>query len=224
MTKHYLIILISLWVFPVTGQGLTINDSTTPATAEVDGNLRVNGDFYLENPGEVTNLDNAKLLVQSTSNDIMKYDIDVSKYGPINYSQYIFQNVNSAGLMSYDTKIPVSKYVVTVQGFYFTQANYDENILLRSTVANDRIEGYTVRAYVDTASGASFPTWHFQAFGTDSTFRTPAGAVTNANIFLNVFIFRRGFVIKDQGDVTVDMNNNEINNAATLPGFFVIYN
>ena len=205
---HVLIFLISLASNEAMSQ-VGINTDTPSATLEVVGDVIVDNKLYLESPDEFTVIQNSKLLVKTTSDNIVQYDIDVSKYGPLNYVQYIFTDLSTDGLQDYDTKIPVDDYLVTIKGYYFFQATTgNTSIVLDSTLSNNNIEGYQFYAYPHPITN----TWFFRGTVNNAKFQADDGSNyynTSVDLFLNVIIYRNGFITKNKGDVAVDMGNSE---------------
>ena len=200
-----------------------INTTTPSATLDIVGDMKVEGRLFLENPGENNIIRNSKLLIKSTDTTIKKYDINISKYGPINYAQFIFNELSKDGLQDYDTGISTTNYMVSIQGYYFLEANTDDtNIILHSLNDNNNIEGYQIYAYANSGTG----TWFIRAFGNDSEFMTPTGSgggnnvgPTEIDLYLNVIIYRRGFIAKEQLGFTLSMGNSETGTAPLPLGF-----
>tara|TARA_R110001632_G_scaffold215442_1_gene342576 strand:+ start:1887 stop:2540 length:654 start_codon:yes stop_codon:yes gene_type:complete len=195
-----------------------INTSTPSATLDVVGDVKTDAAVYLENPGEDIQIRDSKLLILTASNQILKYDISISKYGPINFSEFVFQDLSTDGLQDYDTKISADDYIVTVQGYYFLQTGTGSpNIVLKSNVDHENIEGYQIYAYKNIVTN----TWFLRAFVNDSKFRKTIGTITDTSIdlFLNIIIYRNNFITKEQSDISVDMSNLPIGTAPLPAGF-----
>ena len=92
------IIIISITVNAQVG----INTTTPSSALDVNGEVLIDGSFYLESPGDNTAIRGSKFLVRTTSNVLSRYDIDISKYGPINYVEFAFRNLSAEGLLDYD--------------------------------------------------------------------------------------------------------------------------
>ncbi|CAM3414887.1 hypothetical protein [Aequorivita lipolytica] len=193
-----------------------INNPNPTATLDVTGSVLVGKNLYLENPGEFPEIRGSQLLIKKTDEQVVKYDIDQSKYGPINYVQFVFRNTNTIGLQNYDTKISANDYLVTVQGFYFlVNGTNSTNITIHSNIAEDNIEGYQIYAYTDNST----QTWHIKGFVNDSTFRNDANADTAIDLYINLIIFRNGFIAKPLENVYVNMNNQETKTVPAPTGF-----
>ena len=210
----YSIIVLSL--SPAVWAQVGINNPNPQATLDVVGSTLIEEKLYLENPGNSSQIRGAKLLIQKTDEEVVQYNIDISKYGPINYVQFIFRNTNSRGLSDYDTKISATDYIVTVQGFYFliTGTN-DTNVTLRSTVDNNRVEGFQMYAYINPATN----TWFLKGFVNNSRFQNNSTVDSAIDLYMNLIIFRNGFIAKPLMDVTVNMNNSETGSVPIPIGF-----
>ena len=205
----FLIVVASNMAFSQVG----INTDNPIADLDVVGDVIIDGKLYLENPSSFSQIQNSKLLVQSTSQNILKYDIDVSKYGPINYALFIFDDVSTDGLQDYDTKIPTDDYIVTINGYYYRHATIDDSAIFNSLLSNSNIEGLQFYAYPNTTTN----TWYLRALVNNSQFQVRIGASFANNpidMYLNLIIYRKNFIAKDKGAVTVDMGNSE---TATVP-------
>ncbi len=103
-----------------------------------------------------------------------------------------------------------------MQGYYFTAANNNTNVLLRSNNANENIEGYQIYAYPNEVTN----TWFLRAFVNNSTFRSGTNFVENLiDLFLNLIIYRNGFIAKSLSSITVSMGNVETGIASLSSGF-----
>ncbi len=195
-----------------------INTTTPRAMLDVEGNAILDGNLYLEEPGEFNVIRGSKLLVNSTSNIILQYDIEQSKYGPINYAQFAFKKASTNGIKDYDTKISTTDYLVTVQGYYFAGPGNDTNIMSHSKNDSNEIPGFQMYAYKNTET----ETWFLRGFFNNATFRAPVSGNyedVSVDLYMNLIIFRNGFISKPQDDVTINMNNSETMTAPLPPGF-----
>lgn len=193
-----------------------INNPNPDATLDVNGSVWVRKKLFLENPGDYTQIRGSKLLIKKTDGQIVKYDIDISKYGPINYVEYVFRDTNTNGLQDFDTKISAHDYLVTVQGYYFLVAQTNStNVTIKSNLAEDNIEGFQVYAYIDETT----QTWHIKGFVNHSTFRDSSDQAVPINLYMNLIIFRNGFIAKPLDMITVDMDTQE-SGIAPLPAGF----
>lgn len=196
-----------------------INTDSPTADLEVVGDVIIDDKLFLENPDAFSQIQNSKLIVNSVSDNFLKYDINVSKYGPINYVQYDFTDLSTDGLLDYDTKIPTNDYTVTIKGYYFLGAiDGTTSIVLDSLISNNNIEGYQIYAYPNGSTN----TWFLRAFINNARFQADDGSNyfnTSIELFLNVIIYRNGFITKDIGDIIVDMGNSETITVPLPAGF-----
>lgn len=196
-----------------------VNTITPNAILDVNGDVKIEGSMYLEDPGDNNSVRDAKLLIKSTDDAIKRYDISVSKYGPINYVQYVFNRLSKDGLQDYDTKISTQEYIVSIQGYYFLEANTTEtDVMLHSLIDNYNIEGYQIYAYPNTTTG----TWFIRAFVNNAEFVIPQGGSSvpsEVDFYMNVVIYRRGFIAKSQSSILVNMLNQETGTANLPSGF-----
>ncbi|MDC8004559.1 hypothetical protein POV27_10910 [Aureisphaera galaxeae] len=221
MRKNYILFLIGLFQCSLVLSQVGINTMTPNSTLDVVGDVRTDSNLYLENPGDNTQIRNSKLLIQTSTSDIIKYDIDVSKYGPINNAEFIFQDLSSNGLFEYDTKISTTDYIVTLQGYYFEEAGTgNPEVIILSNHSTVNIEGYQIYAFENGATG----TWCLKAVPNDSVFRVYDFSVgsyvdTPIDLYLNVIIYRKGFISKVQTSISKNMLNSNTGTVALPPGF-----
>lgn len=193
-----------------------INNPDPQYTLDVNGSVLVHKHLYLENPGDSDQIRGSNLLIQKTNGQIVRYNIEQSKYGPINYVQFVFQDTSTNGLTGYDTRISAEKYLVTVQGFYFLKAGTnDTNITIKSTLDNTKVEGFQFYAYIDTNTN----TWHIKGFVNNSKFQDNSLLDTSIDLYMNLIIFRNGFIAKPLHDVVVNMGQLETKSVNVPSGF-----
>ncbi|PKA84137.1 hypothetical protein ATE92_2307 [Ulvibacter sp. MAR_2010_11] len=214
------LLLVTHALCAVSAWGQVGINTTNPATTlDVVGDVKIDNSLFLENPGDYTQIRDSKLLIKSTGNEILRYDISQSKYGPINYAQFIFRNTSTNGLRDYNTKIPADDYIVSVQGYYFLEpVSGDTDIMTRSSVDTDNIEGYQIYAYVNPGTG----TWFIRGFINNGKFRTRSSGYfidTPIDLFLNLIIYRKGFITKSINSVSVDMGDVATGTAPLPTGF-----
>ncbi len=215
MRKFYLyLVLIFVAGFSTTAQ-VGINNPNPTATLDVNGDVLVQKHLFLENPGSYSQIRGSKMLIKKTDEQIVQYDIDQSKYGPINYVQFVFKNTNTQGVLDYDTKISITDYLVTVQGFYFLIAGTtNTNVTIKNRVNDDYIDGFQMYAYIDEET----ETWHIKGFVNNSTFRN-GNRNTSIDLYMDLIIYRNGFIAKPLDNITVDMENRETKTAPLPSGF-----
>jgi len=218
MRKLFIICILYSFTQGLTAQ-VGINTNSPTSTLHVDGDVIMDNALYLENPSASSKIRNSNLLISLQNSDIVEYDIDVSKYGPINYTEFVFRNLSADGLQDYDTKISIDDYIVTVQGYYYLEAGTgDTDVMTNSNNGNDNIEGHQIYAYKNTTTN----TWFIRAFINDAVFKTRVAGVfldTPVDMYLNLIIYRRGFISKELNSLSVDMGNLETGTAPLPPGF-----
>jgi hypothetical protein len=218
MKNIYFIFLIVLSFKPAYAQ-VGINTNTPSATLEVIGDVKLDSSLYLESPGSNTQIRGSKLLIRSTANELLRYDIAASKYGPINYAEFSFNDLSTNGLYDYDTKISTTDYIVSVEGYRFHDETPTEtSVMPHSLLSNDNIEGYQIYAYVNSTT----QTWWLRAFVNNSEFMVPKAngyEVTTIDMILNIIIYRRGFIAKSLTPISVDMGGVD-NATAPMPSGF----
>ena len=218
MQNIYILLLIVLSFSPIHAQ-VGINTNTPSATLEVIGDVKLDSSLYLENPGNNTQIRGSKLLIRSTSNDLLRYDITASKYGPINYAEFSFNDLSTNGLYDYDTKISTADYIVSVEGYRFHDETPTEtSVMPHSLISNDNIEGYQIYAYDNSTT----QTWWLRAFVNNSEFMVRQGngyEVTTIDMILNIIIYRRGFIAKSLTPISVDMGGIDSATAPLPSGF-----
>ncbi|RXG17595.1 hypothetical protein DSM03_102472 [Leeuwenhoekiella aestuarii] len=190
-------------------------NTTNPSTdVDVNGFTIIEKKLYLEDPGESTQIRGSRLLIQRTDNSIVQYNLDISKYGPINYAELVLKATNKNGVEDFDTKIPIDPYNVTLQGYYFLDNNNNgTSVITQSTNGDDKIEGFQAYAYKGST------TWHIKVFVNNSIFRVAGNNDIKVDIYINLIIFRKGLLAKEMNAVEVDLEN-KINGTAELPSGF----
>lgn len=188
------------------------------STLDVNGDVLIDESLTLEDPGNSLNIRGLNLLVRSTSNEFLQYDIGVSKYGPVNSVQFEFIGVSTNGLQDYDTKVSIDDYEMAVHSFYFKRNNSTSyGVVERSSISTINVEGYQIYAYKNTATN----TWFLRAFVNNANFQSSTGGYANINvdILLNIAVYRVGLLTKVQSDVNVNMSSNSTGTAALSNGF-----
>ena len=197
-----------------------INKSNPKEALDIIGDVIIDDRVFLESPGGNSTIRRSKLLIHDITKGILQYDIDVSKYGPINYAEYKFTGLSADGLHDYDTKISATDYILTVQGYYFLGAvTGATGIIVQSTVDIDNIEGYQFYAYPNPITG----TWFLRGYVNNSRFQQKVAGVftdTQIDLFLNVVIYRNKFIAKSQAStMSIDMANSSTGTAPLPAGF-----
>lgn len=218
MQNIYILLLIVLSFSPIHAQ-VGINTNTPSATLEVIGDVKLDSSLYLEDPGNNTQIRGSKLLIRSTANELLRYDITASKYGPINYAEFSFNELSTNGLYDYDTKISIADYIVCVEGYRFhDETPIETSVMPHSLIYNYNIEGYQIYAYENSTT----QTWWLRAFVNNSEFMVRQGVgyeVTTIDMILNIIIYRRGFIAKSLTPISVDMGGVD-NATAPMPSGF----
>ncbi|WP_339702139.1 hypothetical protein [uncultured Marixanthomonas sp.] len=192
-----------------------IKTQNPQATLDVNGDVRVEKKLYLENPGDFGIIRGSNLLIQKTDLQIAQYDIEISKYGPINYAQFIFENVGDPGITFYDTKISTEHYLVTVQGYYFLENGTNAtSVVSYSDNGDDYVEGYQIYAYKSPATN----TWFIKAVINNGGFRNST-EVINVDMYLNLIIYRNRFIAKQITNRVVNLGGSATGTAALPAGF-----
>ena len=218
MRKLFITCILYSCTLGLTAQ-VGINTNSPTSTLHVDGDVIMDNALYLENPSASSKIRNSNLLISLQNSELVEYDINVSKYGPINYTEFVFRNLSADGLQDYDTKISIDDYIVTVQGYYYLEAGTgDTDVMTNSNNGNDNIEGHQIYAYKNTTTN----TWFIRAFINDAVFKTRVASVfldTPVDMYLNLIIYRRGFISKELNSLSVDMGNMETGTAPLPAGF-----
>jgi len=220
MKKILLTFTIALFFATLSKAQIGINKSNPSATLDIAGDVKLEESLYLEDPGEFTTIRGSKLLINTTGDEVVEYDILLSKYGPINYAEFVFANLSKDGLQDYDTKIPIDDYIVTIQGYYFLGAGTSNtNVMAHSTITDTNIEGYQIYAYKNTTTG----TWFIRGFVNNAEFMVADPSYhyypAPIDLYLNVIIYRDGFITKSISPISIDMGNASTGIAPLPTGF-----
>ncbi|MEH6657250.1 hypothetical protein [Leeuwenhoekiella marinoflava] len=213
--KSFYTLLQLLAAFSISAQ-VGINTSKPTAMLDVIGDAKIDSKLFLENPGNSDQIRGSKLIIERTDKSIVQYDIDVSKYGPINYAELVFRQTSIQGLDDYDTKINIADYTVTVQGFYFREyATNNTSVNAVSNSGNNVVEGFQVYAYKNTDTN----TWFIRCLPNNGYFRTTNGTNTSIDIYMNLIVYRKRFIAKEVNYYDVDLGRNETATLPKPPGF-----
>src|SRR5690606_30760953 len=111
MIQKYILLSIFFTQSVFMAAQVGINNQNPEATLDVSGDVRVREKLFLQDPGIYTNASNSELLmIKDSNNEIIKYNIVDSEYGPLNYVQFVFENTSDNGLKEgYNTKINATK-------------------------------------------------------------------------------------------------------------------
>ncbi|MDQ1096113.1 MULTISPECIES: hypothetical protein [Chryseobacterium] len=180
--------------------GVGIGTNTPTHTLEVNGNMKLSGDLYFENPGNHTgNSADSYLLVRDNSDQVLKrYVPATARYSAINSTVYFITNINPQGLSNFDTGISSADYYVVIGGFIIRGVNNNSNIkLTQPGNTNQYIPQYSCRAFVQNG------TWRIE-------FMPNNGRVFDQNpeIRLSVSVYRRDMLTTVNNTITVDMGAN----------------
>lgn len=219
MYKLYLFLLFIVLInpFKIIAQ-IGINTTDPTAMLDVNGTTIIDEKLFLENPGNSNQIRGSKLIIEKTDESIVQYDIAISKYGPINYAELVFNNTSRFGISDYNTKISTDDYIVTVQGYYFVEhGTGSTSVITASNGATNTVEGYQVYAYKNTTDKK----WYIKCFiNNKGIFRTSANAVTTIDLHMNLIIFRKGFLAKEvDGYSSFDVKKKTTGILAKPPGF-----
>ncbi len=194
-----------------------INNPNPNATLDVIGDVLVQDKLYLESPGGDLNVTSSKLLVvKDNETQIVKYDIETSSYGPLNYIKFLFRDVSEYGLRDgFNTKISADKYTIAVHGYYLLiHADQTTNVSFRSQANNsDRyMEGHRYYAYIQNGE------WWIKGFVQNS--RSYRFWPMNTDIYMDVTIYKNDFITKNWSDrIEVNMGGNTTRTVAMPEGF-----
>lgn len=182
----------------------------------VEGSSIVDEKLYLENPGNSNQIRGSKLIIEKTDKAIVQYDINISKYGPINYAEFIFRNTSNNGVTEYDTKISTLDYAVTIQGYYFREYSTNStSVITASNSGNNVVEGFQVYAYKNNSTN----TWFIKGVVNNGFFIAGSNTNTKIDLYMNLIIYRKGFISKEISDISLDLNGNPTGSVAKPTGF-----
>lgn len=193
-----------------------INTTNPQALLDVDGFTIIDNKLFLENPGNSNQIRGSKLIIEKADKSIVQYDIDISKYGPINYAELVFSDTSRNGVMDYNTKINTADYVVTVQGYYFLEhTSLNTSVIIESNSGNNAVEGYQVYAYKNTTTD----TWFIRGFVNDGFFRTSNNNNITIDLHMNIIIFRKGLLAKEVNTIYINTNKITVGTLNKPAGF-----
>ena len=212
-------IFLILYVLLYSGFALCqvgINTTMPVRALHVEGSSIVDEKLYLENPGNSNQIRGSKLIIEKTDKAIVQYDINISKYGPINYAEFIFRNTSNNGVTEYDTKISTLDYAVTIQGYYFREYSTNStSVITASNSGNNVVEGFQVYAYKNNSTN----TWFIKGVVNNGFFIAGSNTNTKIDLYMNLIIYRKGFISKEISDISLDLNGNPTGSVAKPTGF-----
>jgi len=212
--------------------------TTTPnanCALEVVGNVKTTQKVFLETPKLATQINGTQLLVATSTNELKKYNVSNSKYGPVNFVNFVFNNLNTEGLQDFNTKIPANNYIISLQGYQFldqTPSNlYPDSVYLIDSdytpkpngnynFNKDFVNGLVSRAYVKNG------VWWLQFYVNYSSFYASNSNASPAfigkvkvNLTINALIFRKNLITSSGGPISVNMSGNTTATAAKPTGY-----
>lgn len=188
--------------------GVGIGTNTPTHTLEVNGNTKLSGNLYFEDPGTYTgNSAGSYFLVRDNSDNVIKrYVPATSEFSAINSTVYFLTSTSTSGVTNFDTGIPASKYYVVIGGFIVRGQNNDSNIIV--THPNDLanyVPQYSARSFVENG------TWRIKFTPNNSRVfdRVP-------EIRLSISAYRRDMLTTINNQISYDMNA-VTNGVASIP-------
>ncbi|KAA0127490.1 hypothetical protein FY557_12780 [Chryseobacterium sp. SN22] len=193
--------------------GVGIGTNTPTHTLEVNGNTKLSGNLYFENPGNYTGSSaGSYFLVRDNSDNVIKrYVPATSAFSAINSTVYSIINISTSGITDFDTGIPTSKYHVIIGGFIVRGQNNDSNInITRPNNLGDYIPQYSARSFKGM-NAAGVETWRIK-------FTPNNGRIFDrtAEIRLSVSAYRRDMLTTINNQIDYNMNA-VTNGVASIP-------
>ncbi|KQM38774.1 hypothetical protein [Chryseobacterium sp. Leaf201] len=180
--------------------GVGIGTQTPTHTLEVNGNLKLSENLYMENPGTYTgNASDAYLLVRDNNDKVIKrYVPATSAFSAINSAVYYLRNVNPAGLNDFNTGVSATDYYLVIGGFIVRGENDNPVVsLTQQGTSNQYVPQYSARSYIQNGL------WHIK-------FTPNNGRVFNLklDIRLSVSVYRRDMLTTINTPITYNMNGD----------------
>lgn len=210
MNKIFIFASILLNITLFCAQGVGIGTTSPTQTLDVNGNTKLTGELFFENPGVYTGAaTNSYLIVRDNSDKVLKrYVPATAQYSAINSTVYHITNINTAGLADFNTGISSSNYYLIIGGFILRGVNDASSIrITQPSGTSEYIPQYSARAFEQNG------TWHIK-------FTPNNRRVFNQNpeIRLSVSIYRKDMLTTVNNVITVNMSNNTAGMAtATAP-------
>jgi hypothetical protein len=148
--------------------GAIIQGNVGVGTSAPQAKLQVGGNMILGNASSYSGTNASVLVRDNTTGEVKTAVTSSGNNKPLNYVEYTVSNVNQDKITDFDTKIPVSDYVVNVIGFAFEkQIGGTSGTLLQS----DNPSGSPYRSFnpVQVQAFPSNGTWHIRADYIDGT-------------------------------------------------------
>lgn len=188
--------------------GVGIGTNTPTHTLEVNGNTKLSGNLYFEDPGTYTgNSAGSYFLVRDNSDNVIKrYVPATSEFSAINSTVYFLTNVSTSGVTNFDTGIPASKYYVVIGGFIVRGPNNNSNIVItRPNNSGNYVPQYSTRSFVENG------TWRIKFTPNNSRVFDVA-----PEIRLSISAYRRDMLTTINNQISYDMNA-VTNGVASIP-------
>lgn len=200
-------IIFSCSVISAQINGVGIGTTTPTHTLEVNGNMKLSGNLYMENPGTYTgNSYDAYFLVRDNSDKVIKrYVPAASAFSAINSAVYYLRNVNPGGLDDFNTGVSATDYYLVIGGFIVRGENDNAVVsLTQQGTSNQYIPLYSARSFIQNG------VWHIK-------FTPNNGRVFNLklDIRLSVSVYRRDMLTTVNMPITYNMNGNTSGNGSS---------
>jgi hypothetical protein len=178
---------------------------TTTPTAK----LQVAGNMILGTANSASGTNVSTVVRDNATGELKVATSSTGNTSPLSYTEYVISNVNGDWISDYDTKIPVSDYVVSVVGSSFTNPAFLSSIALRNSNNTGTTGDYNpLNVYAFKSGG----TWHLTA---DYVGGGPATAY-NGTWTLRTLIINNS-LIKVISNQTADLSGSSVGTAATAP-------
>lgn len=204
---------ITILFFGLAFSQVGIGKSNPVQTLDINGNMKLSKNLYLENPGVYLGSSiNSYLMVKDNSNNVLKrYVPETASYSAINSVTYAFTRVNFSGLTNYDTGISSSAYYLTIGGYIIRGGGDSSNVYV--TGNNNNIPMYSARAFVQNG------TWRLTFLPNHNrVFTVPAEKTQkNIEIRLNIIVYKRDMLTMVNPTIIHNMNANTSGEGTATP-------